>query len=82
MHLRGDVSDINPSQFGDRWVPHRKIGYQIKNHLLSMHFQVRQSTGIDPSKYDNEAWQKIHNDLHANDKMSKPHKHFDPKEKK
>ena len=82
MYMRGDVSEINPQQFGDRWIPRQKFGYQIKNHLTSMHFQVRESEGHDPSQYDSEAWHKIHDDLHANDKMSKPHKHFVPKDKR
>lgn len=76
------MSDINPKQFGDRWVPRPRLGYQIKNHLTNMHFQVRESTGIDPSSYNDEAWHEIHNDLHANDKFSKPHNHFTPKEKR
>ena len=62
-----------------RWVPNKKIGYQIKNHLLEMHFQQRSIEDPNPSKYNDEAWTQIHDQLHAEGKLSKDHKHWEPK---
>jgi hypothetical protein len=71
--------NLSTPQF--KWVPNKTVGYQIKNHILSDHFQQRQLGDPQPSKYDDEAWVKIHDQLHAEGKVSKEHKHWTPKKK-
>jgi len=71
--------NLSTPQF--KWVPHPKIGYKIKNHILSDHFQQRSIDDPSPSKYNDEAWVQIHDQLHAEGKLSTEHKHWNPKKK-
>ena len=69
--------NLSKPQF--KWIPHPKIGYKVKDHILSYHFQQRSIEDKNPSKYDDEAWTQIHDQLHAEGKLSKDHKHWEPK---
>jgi hypothetical protein len=68
-------------QFGDKkkWIPTPIPGWKIKDHMLSYHF--RQSDVPRPSKYNDKAWKTIHDNLHAEGKLSEPHDHWTPKNK-
>ena len=71
--------NVNKTQLGP-WIPNLQRDDSIQWHMVSFHHQVHD--GDFPAKYDDEGWQKLHNQLHAEDKLSKPHQHFTPKKRK
>lgn len=71
--------NVSKTQLGP-WIPSQNKDWQIRWHMTSFHHHVHD--GDFPKKYDDEGWQKLHDQLHADDKVSKPHQHWTPKDRK
>ena len=71
--------NLSKNQLGP-WIPSQTRDDSISWHMLSWHHQLHE--GEFPAKYDNEGWQKAHDQLHAENKVSKPHQHWTPKKRK
>jgi hypothetical protein len=85
------TDNLNPDQFGEapkkRWVPDQ-TGHSIPWHILKWHIKGRGPANAKgqsgPSKYDDEAWHKIHMQAHADGEfeVGHEHEHFTPKKRK
>jgi hypothetical protein len=71
--------NLNKNQLG-RWIPNIPRSHELRWHLLAMHKQMHE--GPSPDKYDNKGWNQLHDQLHAEGKVTENHQHFTPKKRK
>jgi hypothetical protein len=85
MSAENNVPEAQPPK-KKRWVP-KQIAWSIRSHMFSMHKGSpinEHGVIVGPSQHDHEAWDKLHEQAHANGefKDGHDHEHFTPKKGK
>ena len=82
MSAEETTSEAQPPK-KKRWVP-KQVGWSIRSHMFSMHKGAPINANgviVGPSQHDHAAWDKLHDEAHANGEFKNDdvHHHFIPR---